>query len=139
MAAAVADFRPKSSVMGGAGKLRRTEAGLTLDLEPTPDLLAELGARASEGAAGQFLVGFALEPRATLLTSALEKLRRKNVDLIVANPLETMDSERIEAVVLDRAGEEHRPPAPGEMSKSSFAAWLLDLIDSQLRANALGD
>ncbi|GJQ31044.1 MAG: hypothetical protein HBSAPP03_29280 [Phycisphaerae bacterium] len=123
MAAAVADFRPSVSAPVKAGKLRRTNKPLILELEPTPDLLAEVAASRRPG---QTLVGFALEPREALFDSARDKLARKGVDLVVANPLETMDSPTIEAVVVDAAG--RTIPTPGVMSKPDFAAWLLDII-----------
>src|SRR5262249_18280024 len=59
MAAAVADFRPKGGGKFG-GKFRRKDAELVLTLEPTPDLLAEVGRSRRPD---QLIVGFALEPR----------------------------------------------------------------------------
>lgn len=90
MAAAVADFRP---VRPAETKLERG-SGLTLELEPTPDLLAEVG-RIAHGldTAGQetreplrplpVIVGFAAETGS--LDRATDKLRRKGADLLVAN------------------------------------------------------
>jgi len=130
MAAAVADFRPKDGAKFG-GKFRRKDAELVLTLEPTPDLLAEVaGSRRPE----QLMVGFALEPREEMMKSAREKLERKRVDLVVANPLETMDSENIEAVVIGRDGFEER--TAGAVSKAAFAPWLLDLIEARLKGRA---
>ncbi|MFG0284662.1 MAG: phosphopantothenoylcysteine decarboxylase [Phycisphaerales bacterium JB039] len=119
LAAAVADFRPAAPAPGR--QLRRAEAGLTLELEPTPDLSAQCVARRRPG---QLIIAFALEPRESMLGAALMKLRTKGVDLIVANPLETMDAETIEATLLAPPG----PIAstPGAISKGAFAAWLLD-------------
>ena len=104
MAAAVADFRPR---VVATGKMERA-AGMTLELEPTPDVLAEVAARAraiarppagpggrapGAGAGGgvgegddarrPVLVGFAAETGS--LDRAPAKLRRKGVDLLVAN------------------------------------------------------
>lgn len=121
MAAAVADFRPAQPPQ--PGKLPRSHRGLTLQLEPTPDLLARC---AEHRRTGQTLVGFALEPRDRLLADARAKLVRKGLDLIVANPLETMGSDIVEAVVLTAGGRESATPGP--MPKSDFAPWLLDLI-----------
>jgi phosphopantothenoylcysteine decarboxylase/phosphopantothenate--cysteine ligase len=78
MAAAVADFRPKAS---SAEKLKKADGVPDLVLEPTTDILAELGRRR---APHQTLVGFAAETRDTR-ASAAEKLRAKGADLIVAN------------------------------------------------------
>mgnify|MGYP001162003630 FL=1 len=122
MSAAVADYRPKKGSVGG--KIRRADAGLVLELEPTPDLLAGIGKNKKPD---QLLVGFALEPRDRLLDSAREKLVRKSLDLIVANPLETMESGEIEARVLGKAGEDFS--TGGRVSKSDFAGWLFDILE----------
>lgn len=82
MAAAVGDYRPAKAE---AGKIRRRDAGLKLDLSANPDILAGLAAKRR---AGQVLVGFALETAPTA-EGARQKLARKNVDLLVVNnPLE---------------------------------------------------
>jgi phosphopantothenoylcysteine decarboxylase / phosphopantothenate---cysteine ligase len=78
MAAAVADFRPK---VVEAGKIKKEGGPPEIVLEPTPDILAGLGARKRPG---QLLVGFAAET-ADVVANAEAKLRRKNLDLIVAN------------------------------------------------------
>ena len=78
MAAAVADFRPKEPA---DRKIKKGEGVPDVVLEPTPDILAGLG-RAKP--AGQVLVGFAAETH-MVKEEALGKLRRKNLDLIVAN------------------------------------------------------
>ena len=78
MAAAVADFRPKSVA---DVKLKKESGVPDLVLEPTPDIIAELG----EGKrAGQILVGFAAET-GDVEAAGTEKLRRKHLDLLVAN------------------------------------------------------
>jgi len=84
MAAAVADFRPRHVA---DSKIARQGDGLTLELEPTDDILAEAVrvARAGAGAAGRqpVIVGFAAETGS--LDRAREKAERKGVDLLVAN------------------------------------------------------
>lgn len=78
MAAAVADFRPVSCA---TGKIKK-EAGVpSILLEPTPDILCALGANKRPG---QTIVGFAAET-SDLVANAESKLRRKNLDMIVAN------------------------------------------------------
>ncbi|HEY2887101.1 MAG TPA: bifunctional phosphopantothenoylcysteine decarboxylase/phosphopantothenate--cysteine ligase CoaBC [Candidatus Limnocylindrales bacterium] len=79
MAAAVADFRPRHLA---TTKLARG-SGLSLDLEPTPDLLAGAVAIAHELRPVPVIVGFAAETGS--LARAIEKLHRKGVDLLVAN------------------------------------------------------
>lgn len=120
MAAAVADYRPVSAE---AGKLDRRGGKRTLELEPVPDLLARC---AEEKRAGQRVIGFALERPEELAERAQRKLREKGVDAIVANPLATMDGDRIEAALMGRDGSVDRP---GAMSKAEFAAWLVERID----------
>jgi phosphopantothenoylcysteine decarboxylase/phosphopantothenate--cysteine ligase len=78
MAAAVADFRP---VAAAQGKIKKDQGVPQIVLEPTPDILAGLGAAKRPG---QVLVGFAAET-ADLLANAQSKLQRKHLDLIVAN------------------------------------------------------
>jgi phosphopantothenoylcysteine decarboxylase / phosphopantothenate---cysteine ligase len=78
MAAAVADFRP---VQPSGTKLKKQAGPPQIVLEPTPDILAGLGARKP---AGQVLVGFAAETE-DLVENARTKLERKGLDLIVAN------------------------------------------------------
>ena len=78
MAAAVADFRP---VAAAAGKIKKHDGVPEIVLEPTPDILAGLGAAKP---AGQILVGFAAETD-DLVANAHAKLTKKHLDLIVAN------------------------------------------------------
>ncbi|MFM2077717.1 MAG: phosphopantothenoylcysteine decarboxylase/phosphopantothenate--cysteine ligase, partial [Actinomycetota bacterium] len=78
MAAAVADFRP---VAAADGKIKKDQGVPQIVLEPTPDILAGLGAVKP---AGQVLVGFAAET-SDLLANATSKLQRKRLDLVVAN------------------------------------------------------
>jgi len=77
MAAAVADYRPSAA---SASKLKRSEGRLTLELEATPDILAELGREPS----ARILVGFAAET-GDIAVNARAKLSRKGADMIVAN------------------------------------------------------
>jgi phosphopantothenoylcysteine decarboxylase/phosphopantothenate--cysteine ligase len=78
MTAAVADFRPVHAV---DGKIKKHNGIPEITLEPTPDILASLGAAKPTG---QTLVGFAAETD-DVLANAQSKLKRKNLDLIVAN------------------------------------------------------
>ena len=78
MAAAVADFRPK---VAEDGKIKKDGGVPEIVLEPTPDILAGLGSRKRPG---QILVGFAAET-SDVVANAEGKLRRKNLDMVVAN------------------------------------------------------
>ncbi|MCB9846367.1 MAG: hypothetical protein H6811_10335 [Phycisphaeraceae bacterium] len=127
MAAAVADYRPASP---SPTKIRRAANPLTLTLEPTPDLLANCSSRRRPG---QAIVGFSLEPAETLPAAAREKLIRKRLDLVVANPLETMDSSDIDAILLYAGGREVRI-ADHPVPKSAFADVLWTAIQELLDA-----
>lgn len=122
MAAAVADYRPAAPQPGA--KRRRTGDRWTLELEPTPDLVAEL---AASGRPDQVIVGFALEPADELMDSARRKLHRKGLTAIVANPLEAMGAEQSDAALLLRDGRILKPP-PGDRTKKALAEWLLDQV-----------
>jgi phosphopantothenoylcysteine decarboxylase/phosphopantothenate--cysteine ligase len=77
MAAAVSDYRPANAQ---TKKIKRGERAFTLELEPTSDILAELGREKRN----QVLVGFAAETDA-VAENARGKLQRKSADMIVAN------------------------------------------------------
>lgn len=81
-AAAVADYRPKSVA---AEKIKKKDGDMFIELERTDDILAYLGAHKQEE---QFLCGFSMETE-NLLENAAGKLKRKNLDMIVANSLRT--------------------------------------------------
>jgi phosphopantothenoylcysteine decarboxylase / phosphopantothenate---cysteine ligase len=104
MAAAVADFRP---VHRHDGKIKKEGGVPDIVLEPTPDILAGLGAVKP---AGQTLVGFAAET-ADLVANAESKLRRKNLDLVVANdvgaPGVGFQHDTNAVTILDAAGGRH--------------------------------
>lgn len=76
-AAAVADYRP---AVQAEQKIKKDGTSRTIELVPNPDILAELGRQKTS----QVLVGFAAETE-NLMTYAQDKMRRKNVDLLVAN------------------------------------------------------
>ena len=78
MAAAVVDFAP---VGVEAEKIKKAESGHSLELQPTPDILAEISRRRKPG---QLIVGFAAET-SRLQENAAAKVRGKNLDMIVAN------------------------------------------------------
>src|SRR5580658_7274800 len=75
--AAVADFRPS---VESKQKIKKTSARVSLELEPTPDILAELGRKRGD----RLLIGFAAETE-NLEKEARRKLETKNCDMIVAN------------------------------------------------------
>ena len=127
MAAAVADFRPRTAA---DRKLTRGE-GLTLDLEPTEDILAEVGARARDLDPRPVIVGFAAETGS--LERAPEKLRRKGADLLVANDVTEAgsgfgtDTNRV--VILAADGSRDDLPL---LTKREVADRLLDRVAAAL-------
>lgn len=120
MAAAVADYRP---LHRAENKIKRT-GPLTIDLEPTEDILAEV---ARSRKPGTLIVGFAAETE-NLLEHARGKLKNKGVDAIVLNdvarPKIGFDSDR-NAVTFLTANAAHELP---EMSKRALADCILDEV-----------
>ena len=123
MAAAVADFRPADP---NPGKLAREEgSGLTIELEPTADVLAGLsGSRRN----GQVLVGFAAEHGGDFVARARGKLERKGIDAIVVNDVSDsaigFESRDNEVTIVSTAGEERLPRG----SKRDLADAILDRV-----------
>lgn len=120
MAAAVADYAPAKAESG-----KRSKDGGTwnLALEPTPDVLAELG---SQQANGRVLVGFAAETGTDGISRARAKLTCKGVDLIVYNDVGRddigFDAAENEVVLVTATGEQEVAKAPKEV----VAAAILD-------------
>ncbi len=85
-AAAVSDYRPRESAQH---KIKKGPDSLSLELIKNPDILAELGATKKESPC--VLVGFAAETE-ELLLNAKEKLKSKNLDMIVANDVSRDDA-----------------------------------------------
>lgn len=85
MAAAVADYRPKSRALE---KLKKSAKGMTLELVPTVDILKAVATSSLRD--DLFVVGFAAETQG-LIDSAVAKLRDKRLDLIVANDVSRSD------------------------------------------------
>ena len=100
---------------------------MTVNLIKNPDILAELGSSKS----GQFLVGFAAETQ-DLAKNAAEKLRRKNLDMLVANDVTQagagFESETNIVKVFYQDGVSEELP---QMSKRELAAVLLDRVQQK--------
>ncbi|NPB08824.1 MAG: bifunctional phosphopantothenoylcysteine decarboxylase/phosphopantothenate--cysteine ligase CoaBC [Thermodesulfobacteria bacterium] len=122
MVAAVADYRP---VNFRAEKIKRRER-LVLELEPTPDLLAEVSRKRRPG---QVIVGFAAEEAENLASEAARKLRQKGLDLLVANPIDRpgagFEAETNEVLILDREG---RRIELSRRPKEEIAEKILDQV-----------
>jgi phosphopantothenoylcysteine decarboxylase / phosphopantothenate---cysteine ligase len=127
-AAAVADFRcvaescQKIKKKGGAGCM-------TLDLEKNPDILSELGKLKGD----RVLVGFAAETE-NMLEHAGDKLKRKNLDLIVANDVSKagigFGSDMNEVAIIDKSGQVRQVPV---LSKEEVAHIILDAVKKVLK------
>jgi len=132
MAAAVADFRPKAAA---AAKLAKAEGVPELLLEPTSDILAELGRRKRPG---QILVGFAAET-GDLRKGAAEKLARKHLDLIIANdvtvPGAGFGHDTNQGGLLDAAGRWVDLPLTG---KRHLASVVVDVVAEWLSRQGSG-
>jgi len=126
MAAAVADYRPAERA---GQKIKRTKEGMTLDLVPTPDILAEVK--------GDLVrVGFAAESE-DLMRNASEKMARKGLDLIVANDITAAGSgfgtDTNQVTIIDRSGAAEALPL---LSKYEVACRLLDRVVPLLKRSS---
>src|SRR2546421_277252 len=132
MAAAVADFRPKAVA---DEKLKKRDGLPEVVLEPTPDVLAELGERKQPG---QLLVGFAAETE-HVEEHAAEKLTGKRVDMMVANDVSAADSgfevDTNRAILLYSSGSQEKTPL---LDKHELADLLLDRVAAVLAGDPTG-
>lgn len=128
MCAAVADYRP--STMANSKIKREHIDVMTLDLIKNPDIAATLGREKSRG---QFLVGFALETE-NGVTNAIDKSKRKNLDMICLNSLEDKgagfgtDTNKV-TLIYTHDSEQTELPL---MSKTEVAKQIIDGIISHL-------
>jgi phosphopantothenoylcysteine decarboxylase/phosphopantothenate--cysteine ligase len=123
MAAAVADYRP---AVAHQSKLKRGDGRFTLYLEPTPDILAELGREQSGKQGERILIGFAAET-GNIAENARAKLARKGADMIVANDVTQegagFDTETNIVTLFLRDGRDNALP---KMPKFDVANRILD-------------
>jgi phosphopantothenoylcysteine decarboxylase/phosphopantothenate--cysteine ligase len=119
MAAAVSDFRPAHPV---ERKLKKEEAAAVVQLERTDDILLKLGGSKGE----RILIGFAAETN-DVTKNAGEKLRKKNLDLIVANDLFRAGAgfagDTNSVTLIDRSGATIELPV---LPKSRIAEHIID-------------
>jgi len=131
MCAAVADYRPAQQA---TRKIKREKEDIpTITLVKNPDIAAAVGERKT---AGQTLVGFALETDHAE-ENAREKLRRKNLDMIVLNSLEDKDAgfgvDTNKVTVVDKSGNATHFPVK---SKREVAKDIVDLVVSTCHEKA---
>ena len=115
--AAVADYRP---VQRRPKKIKKGEARLTVDLERTPDILAEMSSRRRK----QILVGFCLETE-DLERRARGKLEAKGLDLVVANGPEAIAADRQDALLIRQVGPTQRLT---DVTKAELASAILEVV-----------
>ncbi len=129
MAAAVGDYRPVEPL---AGKRSKDGTSWAVELEPTEDVLAELGRRRRNG---QILVGFAADEGEGGLERARTKLTNKGGNLLVYNDVSRTDigfeSDWNELVLLTAAGER----AVSRRSKEECAVAILDEVETLLEGS----
>ena len=134
MAAAVADYTPAEGAHEGKIEKGPDSAPLELRLVRTPDILAELGGR-RDGATRPLLIGFAAQS-GDPVARGRDKLRRKAVDMIVANDISRPDAgfdvETNAATLITASGDEIFPLG----QKTELAAIILDRIEQMLQAPA---
>jgi len=125
MAAAVVDFRPP---VPAEKKIKKTGGRLQLELETTPDILGWLG----EMEQRPFLVGFAAESE-NLRENALEKLKRKGADMIIANPVsgvsDVLGEKETEGLILGSDGTEEEVK---RCDKEEMARKILNEIERRI-------
>jgi phosphopantothenoylcysteine decarboxylase/phosphopantothenate--cysteine ligase len=121
-AAAVSDFRPAGEIQGQ--KIKKEQGEIQLTLEKNPDILEELGRIKGN----RCLIGFAAETE-DLLGNALLKIRKKNLDFVVANDVSRPDAgfrcETNQVKIID--GEGHAVDV-GIASKLQIAHFVLDRV-----------
>ena len=123
-AAAVADYKPSNRT---DQKIKKHSASLTLELERTPDILAQVSSNRNEGT---LVIGFAAETE-NVLSHAESKLRSKHLDAIVANDITRPDSgfdSNNNAVTILTAANLVSPLELPLMSKADTANRILDVI-----------
>ncbi|WP_028084548.1 bifunctional phosphopantothenoylcysteine decarboxylase/phosphopantothenate--cysteine ligase CoaBC [Dolichospermum circinale] len=122
MSAAVADVKPRDY---STEKLPKRSLPENLPLIPVPDIVAEIGNRKQPH---QYLIGFAAQT-GDIVKPAREKLQKKKLDAIVANPIDQVDSgfgsDHNQAVFLDKEGREVEIPT---CSKLEMAHYLFDFV-----------
>ncbi len=125
-AAAVADYKPHHAA---EQKIKKNEESLTLTLDKNPDILKLLGERKTH----QFLVGFAAETQ-HLVENAAAKVRKKNLDMIVANDVTvkgagfSTDTNIVKFLFPDGSIRE-----PGLLTKEEVGNLILDIVKEHFR------
>ena len=127
-AAAPCDFRPKNIFLE---KIKKNQTGaISAELIETPDILAKLGKIKRQD---QWLVPFALETTEQGRTLAIEKLHRKNGDLVVLNGPSAMFGDRTQVEIIDRNGATLAEICD---TKENVAAQLIEIIQKTQKSTS---
>ena len=130
-AAAVADYRPKVFV---SEKIKKDDKPRAIELTRNPDIIAEIGMDKNN----IVLIGFAMETK-DLLANAREKLKKKNMDLIVANSLREegagFQTDTNKITIIDRQGDVQSMPI---MTKIEAAEKILERVEGLLKTKGSG-
>ena len=120
MAAAISDFVPEYS----KEKIKRGDKAIELKLKPGKDILSSITKKWHRG----IVVGFTLEEDSVLLERAIEKMKKKGCDVMVANSINALDSENSRGYIITEKGEEWF-----ENSKEELA-WIITEKVRQLKS-----
>jgi phosphopantothenoylcysteine decarboxylase/phosphopantothenate--cysteine ligase len=118
--AAVVDYRAKRK----PGEKIKAGENLKIELVRNPDILKELGKRKGK----RILVGFALETE-DLITRARDKLKKKNLDLVVANDPTAFAKETAKVSIITKEGKTIKLP---RLSKEEIAEKIIDYIETKI-------
>ena len=113
--AAVADYKPK---VCAKEKIKKKEGDLIIELDRNPDILFNMGQKKNQ----QILIGFAAETE-NILENALGKLKKKNLDMIVANDAHVMRSMNNAVTIIKKDGTQVHID---EKSKKELASDILN-------------
>lgn len=122
MNSAVADFRPKQK---SDQKLKKDKESLIVELQPNPDILKEIGKIKKEN---QIVVGFAAESE-NIVQNAVDKMKRKNIDMIVANPVTVFSKDSYTGYIIFKDGKTYHLE---DCSKEEAAYLIIDKITGVL-------
>ncbi len=126
--AAVADYRPANSA---DQKIKKTDGGLTINLEPTVDILAKIAKHVGKNGKPPFCVGFAAESEKVEQYGA-EKRARKGIPLLIANHAQSaFGADENEVTLIDEAGAVGAKRLP-RMNKLALARALVGEIAARI-------
>jgi phosphopantothenoylcysteine decarboxylase/phosphopantothenate--cysteine ligase len=128
MSAAVSDYRPRDQM---DQKLKKSSDEINIALVRNPDILAEIGGNKGD----RVLIGFAAETE-NLISNALQKLRSKNLDMVIANNVKEegsgFGSDTNIVTLIDRSGKAEKLPI---LPKTEVAHIVIDILSSMIQSD----